>query len=78
MVNSSYFNRKPPAPSALKRFFDQRVVPMAIDGAACLDIGFANAGRQVRRNPMLGVGVAVGVGILVAAALQPRRPRSVR
>ena len=71
MVSSSYLVRKQIRPSALKRFFDQRIIPVAIDGAACLDIGFANAVHRLRRNPKTGL--ALGVGILLAVRRNTRR-----
>jgi hypothetical protein len=72
MVSTTYLERKPAGPSPLKRFFDQRVMPVAIDAAACLDIGVANAGRQMRRTPMLGLALLLGIGVLVGAATRRR------
>jgi hypothetical protein len=73
MVSSSYLLRKPAAPSGLKQFFDQRILPAAIDGAACLDVGIASAGRELRRNPVLSLGLALGAGAFIAVAFRPRR-----
>jgi hypothetical protein len=73
MVSSSYLDRKPAPPSGLKRFFDQRVIPMAIDGAAGLEIGVASAGRHLRRNPAMSLGLALGMGILLALVVRQRR-----
>lgn len=67
MVASSYLLRKPAAPTGLKQFLDRRIMPVAIDGAACLDMGIAGLRRQMRRNPGLGLGVALGVGVFLAA-----------
>ena len=73
MVSSSYFARNPTQRSEFKRFFDQKIIPVAIDGAACLDIGFANVVRQLRRNPKTGLGLALGMGILLAVRHNARR-----
>ena len=73
MVSSSYLLRKPAAPSGFKQFFDQRILPAAIDGAACLDMGIAGAGRQLRRNPVLGLGLALAAGAFFAIAFRSRR-----
>ena len=73
MVSSSYLACKPAPPSELKRFFNQKIIPVAIDGAACLDIGFAHVVRQLRRNPKTGSGLALGMGILLAVRHNARR-----
>jgi len=73
MVSSAYLVRKPAAPSELKRFFDQRIIPAAIDGAGCLDMGIANVTRQFRHNPKMGLGLALGA--LVTISLVSRRAR---
>jgi hypothetical protein len=73
MVSSSYLTRKPAAPSGLKQFFDRRILPAAIDGAACVDMGIAGAGRQLRRNPVLSLVLALGAGAFFAVAFRPRR-----
>jgi hypothetical protein len=75
MINSSYLHRKPAPPSDLKRFFDQRIMPAAIDGAACLDMGLVKTGEQMRRNPAMALGLSAGMGVLLVAWLSPRRPR---
>jgi hypothetical protein len=73
MVGSSYLHRKPNPPSGLKLFFDQRIMPMAIDGAASLEVGVASAGEHLRRNPGSSLGLALGMGILIALVVKPRR-----
>ena len=73
MVSSSYLSRKPAAPSGLKQFFDRRILPAVIDGAACVDMGIAGAGRELRRNPVLSLGLALGVGTFIAIACRARR-----
>jgi hypothetical protein len=72
MVATTYLERKPAGPSPLQRFFDQSIMPVAIDAAACLDIGAVKAGQQLRRNPMLGIGLLLGIGYLVGAASRRR------
>jgi hypothetical protein len=75
MVSSAYLVRKPASPSELKRFFDQRIIPAAIDGAGCLDMGIAKVTREFRRNPKIGLGLALGLGALVAISFSSRRAR---
>jgi hypothetical protein len=75
MVSSSYLVGKPSPPSGLKRFFDQRIIPAAIDGAAYLDVSIANAAHRLRRNPKIGLGL-LGMGILLAVRLSRRPQRS--
>ena len=77
MVSSAYLVRKPASPSELKRFFDQRIIPAAIDGAGCLDMGIAKVTHAFRRNPKIGSGVALGLalGALVAISHNSRRAR---
>ncbi len=72
MVSSLYLHRAAAPPSDLKRFFDQRIMPVAIDGAACVDIGLAKVVEHMRRNPAMAIGLLVGAGVLVAARLQSR------
>ena len=68
MVSSAYLVRKPAPPSELKRFFNQQIMPAAIDGAGFLDMGIAKVTREIRRNPNIGLGLALGLalGVLVA------------
>jgi hypothetical protein len=75
MISSSYLRPKAAAPPGLKQFFDQRIMPAAIDGAACLDLGIAGAGRQLRRNPGAGLGLMLGMGVFLAVAFRARRAR---
>jgi hypothetical protein len=75
MISSSYLHRKPAPPSDLKRFFDQRIMPAAIDGAACLDMGLVKTGEQMRRNPAIALGLTAAMGVLLAAWLRPQRFR---
>jgi hypothetical protein len=65
MVTSTYLLRRPAPPRRWKRFFDQRVMPITIDAAAFLDMGAVRASEQVRRNPVIILGVAVAVGCLI-------------
>ncbi len=67
MVDTSYPLHKPSRPSDLKRFFDQRLMPTAIDGAARLDIGIVKTVEHIRRNPAMALGLAIGMGALLAA-----------
>jgi hypothetical protein len=77
MVSSAYLVRKPAPPSALKQFFDQRMMPAAIDGAACLDMGITKVTREFRRDPKIALGLALALalalGAVVAISLRSRR-----
>jgi hypothetical protein len=75
MVSSAYLVRKPASPSELKRFFDQRIIPAAIDGAGCVDMGIGRVVREFRRNPKIGLGLSLALGALVAISLRSRRAR---
>lgn len=75
MVSSTYLVRKPASPSVLKRFFDQRIMPAAIDGAGCLDMGITKVTGEFRRDPKLSVGLALALGALLAIRLSSRRAR---
>jgi hypothetical protein len=75
MVSSAYLVRKPASPSELKRFFDQRIIPAAIDGAGCLDMGIAKVASEFRRRPKIGLGLSLALGALVAISLSSRRAR---
>jgi hypothetical protein len=67
MVSSHYLAGRPARPSGLKRFLNQQMLPLAIDGAAQLDRGLVCAGRQIRANPALFVGLLLAVGVLLVA-----------
>jgi hypothetical protein len=69
MVSNSYFHRKPAPRSELKRFLDQQIMPLAIDSAACLDIGITKAGHKMRQNPMISICMGLGIGILISASV---------
>ena len=77
MTSSAYLVRKPASPSELKRFFNQQIMPAAIDGAGFLDMGIAKVTREIRRNPKIGLGLALGLalGVLVAISHDSRRAR---
>jgi hypothetical protein len=75
MVSSAYLVRKPAPPSALKRFFDQRMIPAAIDGAGCLDMGITKVTREFRRDPKIALGLTLALGAVVAISFRSRRAR---
>jgi hypothetical protein len=76
MVSKPYLLREPPPPGELKRFFDQRIIPAAIDRAAWLDMGMLKTYQHMRRNPATAFGVATAMGVLLVACLKPRRARN--
>jgi len=73
MVSSHYLLRKTEAPSGLKQFLDQRVIPATIDGAACVDMALVNASQRIRQNPVMAIGLALGIGASLAFAFRHRR-----
>jgi hypothetical protein len=78
MISSAYLVRKPASPSELKRFFDQRIIPAAIDAAGCLDMGIAKVTREIQRNPKIGLGLALGLALSVLVAISHNSGRARR
>ena len=70
MVTQAYMTSRPPAPSGLQVFFDQRVMPVAIDAAAGLDRGAAALAERTRETPLRACLVAGLVGFATAVALR--------
>lgn len=66
MVSQSYVLEKPPPPSAAKVFFDQRVMPVAIDAAGAVEARVERLAGHARRQPIVAVSVAIGVGVLLS------------
>lgn len=71
MVSPSYLLDKPPGPSRLKTWVDQRAIPAAIDAAASGEFVLERAAAATRRAPLLALGVAFLAGTALAAALVP-------
>jgi hypothetical protein len=71
MVGASYLVDKPAGPSAPRRFFNQRILPPAIDAAAKVEAVAERAAQGARRSPLAALGIAFGIGFL--ASTLPRR-----
>jgi hypothetical protein len=66
MVSENYLVKYSPAPSTVRRFFNQQIVPGAIDTVACLESGVERIAQGTRRQPVIMLGVAMGAGFLVS------------
>ena len=81
MVDQSYMLAKQPPPSAAKRFFDQRVMPVTIDLAGTLEAGLEHVAVTARAKPAVVLGAALVLGAAMAMLLRrmlappPRRFR---
>ena len=73
MVDKSYLLAKPPAPSGLKVFLDQRALPVAIDAAGSVELGLDRTKIAVRENPAMAMVLALGFGWVLALLLAGRR-----
>jgi hypothetical protein len=69
MVSVGYLIDKPAAPSALRRFVNQRVIPQAIDAAGVVESAAYELGEQVRRRPGASLAVAALLGFAVGGAV---------
>jgi hypothetical protein len=68
MVSVDYMIAKPPPPSALRRLFNQRAMPAAIDAATRVEDAVHTLGESTRQQPILALSLAVGAGVLLGAA----------
>ncbi|MGA9864838.1 MAG: hypothetical protein WBQ75_00180 [Acetobacteraceae bacterium] len=74
MVGSNYIEDKSSPPSGPKRFFDQQVLPVAIDAAGSVESVLESLAEYIRGRPTGTLGLALGLGILLAVlAPRPRR-----
>jgi hypothetical protein len=71
MISHDYLLDKPPAPSQLRRFLTQRIVPSAADAAGYVEAGLEHISEGTKRQPAIGLGLAVGLGFLLSA-MNPR------
>lgn len=65
MAGHSYLAKKKPPPSALTRFFHQRVLPVAIDAAAEGEAAVERLAQRTRRQPGAMLGLAFGLALLL-------------
>ncbi len=73
MLSPDYLLDKTPPPSALRQFFDQQVLPVAIDAAGSLEALLEDVARATRRRPVAALGIAFASAFLLSA-LAGRRP----
>jgi hypothetical protein len=72
MVSIDYMIAKPPPPSAMRRLFNQRAMPVAIDAAMRVEDAVHMLGQNTRQRPILALSLAVGAGVLLGT-VWPRR-----
>jgi hypothetical protein len=73
MADTDYLTQKPAAPTAPKRFLDQRVIPGLIDVAGSVEAALEHWTVRVRRSPGASMGVVLGIGALLSLLLARRR-----
>lgn len=73
-VGKDYMLEKPPGPSASKRFFDQRVVPVAVNAASRLEFALDDAARSTGLRPSVILSASVTALALVGWLLVRNRP----
>jgi len=81
MVDRDYLIEKPPGPGPLKQYLDLTVLPLLIDAAGAVEAVAERAAVQVRQRPIVGIGVAFGLGCglaLLGEGEQSRERRSVK
>ncbi len=66
MVDKSYMEAKPAPPSALKQYFDQVVMPVAIDMAGSVEAGLERVAVSVKQRPATTLGAALVLGAAVS------------
>jgi hypothetical protein len=66
MVSENYLVQSSPAPSTVRRFFNQQIVPGAIDTVAYVESGVERIAQGTRRQPVMMLGVAMSAGFLVS------------
>jgi hypothetical protein len=62
-----YHLDRPPPPAELKRYFNQRVIPIVIDVAGHVESALERLAVQTRRQPTLVLGLALSAGFLLSA-----------
>jgi hypothetical protein len=71
MISHDYLLDKLPAPSQLRRFLTQRIVPGTVDATGWVEAGLEHISEGTKRQPAIGLGLAVGLGFLLPA-MNPR------
>ena len=76
MVGPTYLLDKPAPPSALKRYVDQTLFPIAIDAAAGVERVIDRTAIAARATPRTAFGLALIAGWMLAVLFRkPRRRR---
>jgi hypothetical protein len=66
MVSPNYALARPAPPSTVRRYFDQQVMPMAIDAAGELEALLEQLRQRTRRYPLTTLGLAACVGLVLS------------
>lgn len=74
MVSKSYLVGHERPPSAWLRNFNQRLLPIAINGAGCGEAALERFAQTTRRQPVAMLGLTFAAGLLLAG--WPGRRRS--
>lgn len=67
MVSVSYMIDKPGAPSELRTYVNQRVIPAAIDAAGAVESAVYELGEKVRAQPATTLLTAGALGLVLGA-----------
>ena len=72
MSDRRYLLETPP-PGPMKQYFNQTVVPAMINAAGAVEVAAEQVAVRVRRRPMTGVGMALGIGCALGVLAGTRR-----
>ena len=73
MVDTGYMLAKPSPPGPVKQYFDQTVMPAMINAAGAMEGVAEQVAVRVRRRPITGVGMALGLGCMIGLLAGTRR-----
>lgn len=73
MVSQAYMLEKPSGPSPIKVFFDQKVIPAAINAAGDVEGLLEHVAIRARRAPFASLAAALGIGTILTLWIVPRR-----
>lgn len=74
LVDRDYILEKPRGPSVPKKFFDQRVVPLAVDASGALEVALVRAADRSGVRPYIILSVSLAALTLSALAVLRRKP----
>lgn len=74
LIDRDYLLEKPSGPSAPKLFFDQKVVPLAVNMAGAVEVALVRAAERSGVRPSVIVSVSVAALTLSALAIFRRKP----